>query len=496
LKALAKNPDDRYQLGAELSTDFDLAARGKMPPGLKGTVLPKPVKDATKAPRVGLSKNPRSPTPEVQPEQSRSSKPPLRSEMPASDAVTVVLKPPGPPAIPSPPENTVIISRQPDQIRAPMVDNPIAQQLQAAVEEHRAAPQMEQTIKTELAATSGDANAVVLPQAVGTSLLSVPEPGRETVEMTSAMMKERPLVLAPDRSKGDHLVWIPVWALFVVMILMVIQGGRADRATLALAPTPTVSTGRTVERVSAHQTRDQAARTATAQAATSTADAESTATAKAALSFIHATRTAATRAVATEVAATVTAASARATRTAEVRDVSTEVAAIKANVAAQNTSTAETAVAAMKATAAAQNTRTAAATAVARATRTIRAATATALARIPRATVWANQDWQDSGISVQAGDTLRIRYLSGAWSSWSNSLGPPPSSGHSEGIMPTVSWTGLIGRIEHGPPFAIGSEARVAASSNGRLFLRINDTDTRDNTGSIVVLIEVIRSSR
>ena len=81
-------------------------------------------------------------------------------------------------------------------------------------------------------------------------------------------------------------------------------------------------------------------------------------------------------------------------------------------------------------------------------------------------------------------------------SSWSNSLGPPPSSGHSEGIMPTVSWTGLIGRIEHGPPFAIGSEARVAASSNGRLFLRINDTDTRDNTGSIVVLIEVIRSSR
>jgi serine/threonine protein kinase len=495
LKALAKRPDDRYQLGAKLSADLDLAALGKMPPGLKGTGLPRPVKNDTKAPRVGLSKNPRSPMPEVQQEQSSSPKPPLRSAIPASDAATVVLKSPSTPTIPSPPENTVVISRQPDQIRAPMVDNLIPQQLQTVVEDEPA-PHTQQTIRAESGAPPDDADAGLLPQAVSTNLLSVSEPGRESVETSSVVMKERPLVLAPDRSKGDRLVWMPVWALFVVMILMVIQGGRADRAPVALAPTPTVLTDPAAEQVSAQQTSDQATRTAIAQAATSTANAVSTVTAEAALSFIHATRTAAAHAVATEVAATVTAASARATRTAEVRDVSTEVAAIKANAAAQNTSTAATAVAAVRATAAVQSTRAAAATAVAQATRVRLAAAATALAKIPRATVWANQDWQNSGISVQAGDTLRIRYFSGAWSSWENSLGPPASSGHSYGIMPTVSWTGLIGRIENGPPFAIGSEARVAARSSGRLFLRINDTDTRDNTGSIVVLIEVIRSSR
>ena len=478
-KALAKRPNDRYQLGAKLSADLDLAASGKMPPGLKGIDTPTPLKGATKAPRVGSSKNSRSSLPEARQDQPRSPKPgPLPSEMPANDAATVVLKPWIAPTALLPPENTVIISRQSDEIRAPMVDNPITQQLQTAAK-HEVAPQSQQTIKTELT-TSDDANPDVLPQAVSTSLRPVSEPGREPAETTRVVTKERPIVSAPDRPRGNRLVWIPVGALFVVMISMVVQGGRAAPATVTPAPIPTILTDSVAEQVSAQQTSDQAARvremelatrTAIAQAATSTADAESTAAAEATLSFIHATRTAAARAVATEVAAIAMTAPVRATRTAAARAVSTEVAVIKATAAVQSTRTA--------------------ATAIVRAKRL--AATATAMAKLPRATVWANQDWQDSGISVQAGDTLVIRYRSGAWSSWSDSLGPPPASGHSDGIVPTVSWTGLIGRIESGPPFAIGSEARVVASSGGRLFLRINDTDTRDNTGSIVVLIEVIR---
>ena len=44
LKALAKRPDERYQSGAQLAADFDLAARGKMPPGLKGANTPPTVR--------------------------------------------------------------------------------------------------------------------------------------------------------------------------------------------------------------------------------------------------------------------------------------------------------------------------------------------------------------------------------------------------------------------------------------------------------------------
>ncbi|MFZ2616965.1 MAG: protein kinase [Anaerolineae bacterium] len=64
LKALAKRPEDRYQHGAPLIADFDLAASGKMPPGLKAAVLPaspKPQPGAAStqpSPRPGAGKSP------------------------------------------------------------------------------------------------------------------------------------------------------------------------------------------------------------------------------------------------------------------------------------------------------------------------------------------------------------------------------------------------------------------------------------------------------
>ncbi len=64
LKAMAKRPEDRYQDGAHLMADFDLAATGKMPPGLKAAVLPASPKPqpgaapASPSPRPGAGKSP------------------------------------------------------------------------------------------------------------------------------------------------------------------------------------------------------------------------------------------------------------------------------------------------------------------------------------------------------------------------------------------------------------------------------------------------------
>lgn len=149
-------------------------------------------------------------------------------------------------------------------------------------------------------------NPDVLPQAVSTNLQPVSGQGREPAKTTRVVIKGTADLSAPDRPRGNRLAWIPVGALLVVMISMVVQGGRAAPATATPAPIPTILTDYLAEQVSAQQTSicDQAAHVrdgtrhshAIAQAATSTANAESTAAAEATLSFIHATQTAAARA--------------------------------------------------------------------------------------------------------------------------------------------------------------------------------------------------------
>ena len=58
LKTMSKRPEDRYQSGAYLVADFDLAGAGKMPPGLKAAVLP-----AAPKPQPGAGTAPTSPRP-------------------------------------------------------------------------------------------------------------------------------------------------------------------------------------------------------------------------------------------------------------------------------------------------------------------------------------------------------------------------------------------------------------------------------------------------
>ena len=86
LKALAKRPADRYQTGDQLAADLDLAASGKLPPGLKAINLPAPTKTqagaatAPPSPRPGAGK---SPAPGAAARSSQPAGAPARSSQPA-----------------------------------------------------------------------------------------------------------------------------------------------------------------------------------------------------------------------------------------------------------------------------------------------------------------------------------------------------------------------------------------------------------------------------
>jgi len=88
LKALAKRPADRYQTGDQLAADLDLAASGKLPPGLKAINLPAPTKPQAGAattqpsPRSGAGK---SPAPGA---SARSSQPAVAAASPPTAPLT------------------------------------------------------------------------------------------------------------------------------------------------------------------------------------------------------------------------------------------------------------------------------------------------------------------------------------------------------------------------------------------------------------------------
>jgi hypothetical protein len=53
--------------------------------------------------------------------------------------------------------------------------------------------------------------------------------------------------------------------------------------------------------------------------------------------------------------------------------------------------------------------------------------------------------------------------------------------------MPGVTGGMLIGRVNNGPPFAIGAQSDITMPAGGRLFLGVNDDYVQDNSGNFVV---------
>ncbi len=115
--------------------------------------------------------------------------------------------------------------------------------------------------------------------------------------------------------------------------------------------------------------------------------------------------------------------------------------------------------------------------------------------------------WQDSGLFVQAGQTLHI-IASGSINTWGgNPIGYSPnpngqtqhsacpSEGNVEDCLINAELYGtLIGKIgENGTPFRIGAENKFPVTTSGNLFLAINDDEPymEDNSGIYSVSITV-----
>ncbi len=113
--------------------------------------------------------------------------------------------------------------------------------------------------------------------------------------------------------------------------------------------------------------------------------------------------------------------------------------------------------------------------------------------------IYANQDWTNTEVLVHPGDTLEIQYLSGSWSPWSGDS----YDGIGSGGVPTcdcnvifgVSHASLIGKIGDGNPFFVGNKFTQPIGQSGYLYLGINDTRLNDNSGSLLVRVNISRST-
>ena len=108
--------------------------------------------------------------------------------------------------------------------------------------------------------------------------------------------------------------------------------------------------------------------------------------------------------------------------------------------------------------------------------------------------VYADQDWQDTGVTVQVNDIVEVKYIAGAWSTYTpwGSVDPEGYSFAPNPLnpIPDAQPGELIGKFWQ-PPFRIGRQVEFTSQSPGCLYLRINDDTLEDNTGHLLVQITV-----
>jgi hypothetical protein len=106
----------------------------------------------------------------------------------------------------------------------------------------------------------------------------------------------------------------------------------------------------------------------------------------------------------------------------------------------------------------------------------------------------ANQQWNDTGIEVKAGDQIAFQATGQINFAETNSqvAGPDGQSGSLSPSNPVAGMPigGLIGRVGNSPAFPIGSNGQpIRMPAKGRLMLGVNDTDVRDNGGFFSVIV-------
>ena len=118
--------------------------------------------------------------------------------------------------------------------------------------------------------------------------------------------------------------------------------------------------------------------------------------------------------------------------------------------------------------------------------------------------VYADQDWQDTGVEIRQGETITIQYVSGEWSPFSGYYTDGQGctdpkvctqdlsilANFPDNIVSGIHAT-LIARINHGQIVVVGNEITFEAKNTGSLMLRINDKSSSDNSGSLIVLVKV-----
>lgn len=111
--------------------------------------------------------------------------------------------------------------------------------------------------------------------------------------------------------------------------------------------------------------------------------------------------------------------------------------------------------------------------------------------------VYADQDWQDTGIIVQPGDLLEIKYVSGRWSECAASGCPfydangATTNDFNDNVMVDCKDVKLIGRVSPFDPFCIGNYYVTKINNSGNLELRINDAAIGDNKGGGSLMMKI-----
>lgn len=114
--------------------------------------------------------------------------------------------------------------------------------------------------------------------------------------------------------------------------------------------------------------------------------------------------------------------------------------------------------------------------------------------------VYADRDWQDTGVFVNAGQTVTIQYISSKWSplngfvlidgrGCTDERICTQDLNYPDNIFPALhgSLIGMIG--EH--MFAVGNSTTLQAPTSGNIYLRINDRQINDNSGSLIIRLIV-----
>lgn len=97
--------------------------------------------------------------------------------------------------------------------------------------------------------------------------------------------------------------------------------------------------------------------------------------------------------------------------------------------------------------------------------------------------------WVNSEIRVLAGQTAVIR-ASGNVNTWEGRAGSSSNPDGQKGLcgaiqcpLQGVGYGALIGRVEDGPSFFVGTMTRYTAEKEGQLYFTVNDWECEDNTG-------------